>query len=98
MTSILAPVSFSKSGARRCSGSAIWGPVNVTTRTVVPLNWPFVFELLELQAASRPTPIKRARARVRCRLMSFSSPFNPEDGTAPDRHGFGPAATDYSDV
>src|SRR4051794_19955770 len=36
MTWILAPVSFSKSGARRCSGSAICGPVNVTTWMSTP--------------------------------------------------------------
>src|SRR5438309_11481498 len=36
MTSTFAPVSVLKSGARRCSGSAICGPVNVTTRTVTP--------------------------------------------------------------
>src|SRR5712691_995608 len=39
MTSTFAPVSFSKSGARRWSGSAICGPVNVTTRTVVPAKF-----------------------------------------------------------
>src|SRR5882672_1251838 len=36
MTSTFAPVSLLKSGARRWSGSAICGPVNVTTRTVTP--------------------------------------------------------------
>src|SRR2546428_1503003 len=38
MTSTFAPVSLLKSGARRWSGSAICGPVNVTTRTVTPAN------------------------------------------------------------
>src|SRR3954447_19722203 len=36
MTLILAPVSFPKSGARRCRGSAICGPVKVTRFTVTP--------------------------------------------------------------
>src|SRR5690348_15590503 len=39
MTLILAPVSAWKSGARRCNGSAICGPVNVSTFTVTPANW-----------------------------------------------------------
>src|SRR5918995_211199 len=36
-TLMVAPVSRPKSGARRCSGSAIWGPVNVRTVTSTPL-------------------------------------------------------------
>ena len=40
MTFTLAPVSFSKSGARRCIGSAICGPVKVMTLTVTPSNSP----------------------------------------------------------
>src|SRR5438034_5602221 len=80
----LAPVAFSKSRARRCSGSAIWGPVNVTTRTVTPLNfWPeLVFEPLA-QAAIKPTPTTRPRAFARCRLMSIFSPLNPTLPLAP---------------
>src|SRR5437773_3164877 len=40
-TLMSAPVSFAKSGARRCSGSAIWGPVNVRTVTLTPAKfWP----------------------------------------------------------
>src|SRR5690349_18836389 len=39
MTLILAPVSAAKSGARRCNGSAICGPVKVSTLTVTPANW-----------------------------------------------------------
>src|SRR6476661_7969816 len=39
MTLILAPVSLAKSGARRCSGSAIWGPLNVRMLTSTPANW-----------------------------------------------------------
>ena len=38
ITLTLAPVSASKSGARRCSGSAICGPVKVMTLTVTPSN------------------------------------------------------------
>src|SRR5713226_3068844 len=38
MTCTFAPVSLLKSGARRWSGSAICGPVNVTIRMVVPAN------------------------------------------------------------
>jgi len=84
MTSTLAPVALSKSGARRCSGSAIWGPVKVTTRIVVPLNFAFDVGLLVLQAASsRATPTAGTRALARCRLMSFSSPSKPEDAVAP---------------
>src|SRR5690348_6933220 len=40
MMLILAPVSFSKSGARRCSGSAICGPVKVIRLTVTPSKSP----------------------------------------------------------
>ncbi len=40
MTFTLAPVSFSKSGARRCSGSAICGPVKVMMLMVTPSNSP----------------------------------------------------------
>ena len=74
MTCTLAPVSFSKSGARRCSGSAIWGPVNVTTRIVVPLK--LVLEdvlLLDplVQLTINPTPATRTRALARNRLISF---------------------------
>ena len=36
---MLAPVRWLKSGARRCSGSAICGPVKVRTVTSTPLNW-----------------------------------------------------------
>src|SRR6266576_1878165 len=32
------PVSFSQSGARRWSGSATWGPLNVRMLTLTPLN------------------------------------------------------------
>src|SRR6267378_3734151 len=68
----LAPVSFSKSGARRCSGSAIWGPVNVTTRIVVPANdWFDDVAGPLLQAARTPTPTNRTRALARTRLMSL---------------------------
>jgi hypothetical protein len=72
MICTLAPVSFSKSGARRCSGSAICGPVKVTTRMVVPLYGWFdpVFDP-PLQAAIRPTPTIRTRARASCRLICF---------------------------
>src|SRR2546427_3390486 len=38
MTLIFAPVSFPKSGPRRCKGSAICGPVKVSTFTVTPSN------------------------------------------------------------
>src|SRR3990170_736751 len=38
MTLIFAPVSLPKPGPRRCSGSAICGPVNVNTFTVTPSN------------------------------------------------------------
>src|SRR3972149_771688 len=38
MTLIFAPVSLPKPGLRRCSGSAICGPVNVNTFTVTPSN------------------------------------------------------------
>src|SRR5689334_25238134 len=34
-----APVSLAKSGARRCNGSAICGPVTVSTFTSTPANW-----------------------------------------------------------
>src|SRR6476661_1783226 len=37
-TLIVAPVSFWKSGARRWSGSAIWGPLNVSRWTETPAN------------------------------------------------------------
>ena len=40
MTFTLAPVSFSNSGARRCSGSAICGPVKVRMLTVTPAYLP----------------------------------------------------------
>src|SRR5882672_5862215 len=33
------PVSFSQSGARRWSGSATWGPLNVRMLTFTPLNF-----------------------------------------------------------
>src|SRR6266540_6137553 len=38
MTLIWAPVRRSKSGARRWSGSATWGPLNVRMLTLMPLN------------------------------------------------------------
>src|SRR6266540_5572695 len=38
MTLIWAPVRRSKSGARRWSGSATWGPLNVRMLTLTPLN------------------------------------------------------------
>src|SRR6267143_2154864 len=90
MTWTLAPVAFSKSGARRCSGSAICGPVNVTTRIVVPLKLPVEVELLELQAASRPTPTAMTRALARYRLMSFSSPSRTRKFGWPRRPRQGP--------
>src|SRR6267142_808347 len=76
MICTLAPVNFSKSGARRWSGSAICGPVKVTTRMVVPLYGWFdpVFDP-PLQAAIRPAPTIRTRALARCRLIA-SSPLN----------------------
>src|SRR4029079_11725310 len=37
-TLIVAPVSALKSGARRWSGSAIWGPLNVSRWTLTPAN------------------------------------------------------------
>src|SRR5579859_2705344 len=37
---ILAPVRAANSGACRCSGSAICGPVKVSTVTSTPANWP----------------------------------------------------------
>ena len=77
MICTLAPVAFSKSGALRCSGSAICGPVNVSTRTVTPLN--FWLEFVEFepfaQAAINPTPTNRTRALARCRLMSIFFPY-----------------------
>src|SRR5712691_12948165 len=71
MTSIFAPVSFSKSGARRCSGSAICGPVKVKTRTVTPLNLLFeeVFDVPFEQAAMTAAASARTRALVSCRLI-----------------------------
>src|SRR6266851_6912021 len=76
MISTLAPVALSKSGARRCRGSAIWGPVNVTTRIVVPLNWAFDVGVLELQATSKPTI--RTRALARYRLITSVLLQNPK--------------------
>jgi hypothetical protein len=71
MTLIFAPVSFPKSGARRCRGSAICGPVNVRTLTVTPskglapaaallLTADLLLPLLEAAAAAaRTTPTAR---------------------------------------
>src|SRR5690348_3612186 len=60
MTLIFAPVSFSKSGARRCSGSAICGPVNVTRLTVTPSKGFCDFLLPPApQAATTSTAITR---------------------------------------
>src|SRR5215510_10070035 len=69
ITLILAPVSFLKSGARRCSGSAICGPVNVRRLTVTPAKgWAPAADgdlsadlllLLLLQAATTSTATAR---------------------------------------
>src|SRR6266849_4136522 len=88
MISTLAPVALSKSGARRCRGSAIWGPVNVTTRIVVPLNWAFDVGVLELQATNKPTV--RTRALARYRLITSVLLQKPEDPVAQTPEPRGP--------
>src|SRR4029450_9043642 len=79
---MLAPVRWLKSGARRCSGSAICGPVNVRTVTSTPLSWsapvPWVdWVLLSLPplqaAASSDTAAINAAQRENGRLSMLSS-------------------------
>ncbi len=71
MTSIFAPVCLSNAGPRRCSGSAICGPVKVKTRTVTPLNLLFeeVFGVPFEQAAMTTAASARTRAFASCRLI-----------------------------
>src|SRR2546421_11179309 len=94
----LAPVAFSKSGARRCSGSAIWGPVKVTTRIVVPLNCWFedVFDPV-LQAAITPIPTIRTRALARTRLISLIPYVRNKAAGPPDSRVFG-ISDEYRDI
>jgi hypothetical protein len=66
----LAPVALEKSGARRCKGSAICGPVKVTTRIVTPLNfWPELVLDPPPQAATNAAATSMTRAFARYRLM-----------------------------
>src|SRR5437879_9407515 len=64
MTLILAPVSFSKSGARRCRGSAICGPVNVRMFTATPSKGPAAHAGPATRVpAAQSTAIRRLRRR-----------------------------------
>src|ERR1700751_5027569 len=79
MMLILAPVSFSKSGARRCSGSAICGPVKVIRLTVTPSKSPA--EAGEAGAEARMAAASPAAAAKRLLLVGFIG-LLPLDGYA----------------